>query len=142
MFAGSPVDCVAYGAFTGDNAPHGQPAIAPELGKALVRRSESDNNFNDFRLGDPVPENNAGQTGTLGACGGAGPTETPTVTPVPGQACVGDCSGDGMVAINELIIAVNLALGSSAGYCPRAAAARSRHQLPHPRRQQCAVGMP
>ena len=28
--------------------------------------------------------------------------------------CVGDCNGDGMVAINELITGVNIALGSSA----------------------------
>jgi hypothetical protein len=119
IFAGNPVDCVAYGAFTGDNAPHGQPAIAPELGKAIVRRSESDNNFNDFRLGDPVPENNAGQTGTRGACGGAAPTETPTSTPVVGPRCVGDCNGDGSVAINELITAVNIALGNSPpSICP------------------------
>jgi hypothetical protein len=33
--------------------------------------------------------------------------------------CVGDCNGDGMVAINELIIGVNIALGSQpASACP------------------------
>ena len=37
-----------------------------------------------------------------------------------GQAqCVGDCNGDGRVVINELIIGVNIALGSSpVSYCP------------------------
>ena len=59
------------------------------------------------------------RSGALGACGGLAPTETPTVTPVPGPVCVGDCSGDGMVAINELITMVNIALGSSpASACP------------------------
>jgi hypothetical protein len=42
--------------------------------------------------------------------GGAAPT--PTVT--PGTGCQGDCNGDGMVAINELINGVNIALGSAA----------------------------
>jgi hypothetical protein len=32
--------------------------------------------------------------------------------PARAQTCVGDCNGDGMVAINELIIGVNIALGS------------------------------
>src|SRR5512143_2238226 len=67
IFAGEPVDCVAYGNFTGDNSPDGQPAVAPQPGQALVRRSETDNNANDFILGEPMPENNAGETGTRGA---------------------------------------------------------------------------
>ena len=36
--------------------------------------------------------------------------------------CVGDCDGDGTVAINELILGVNIALGRQ----PRAAVRRSR----------------
>ncbi len=39
--------------------------------------------------------------------------------PVVGQACVGDCNGDGAVAVNELITGVNMALGLVAGTaCP------------------------
>jgi hypothetical protein len=44
------------------------------------------------------------------------PTPTPTSdrtppTPTPtGQACTGDCNGDGSVAVNELVLGVNLAL--------------------------------
>ena len=34
--------------------------------------------------------------------------------PTPAPACVGDCDGSGAVAINELIIGVNIALGSQA----------------------------
>jgi hypothetical protein len=38
-------------------------------------------------------------------------TPTPTVTP-PTGVCAGDCNGDGQVTIDELILAVNIALGS------------------------------
>ena len=40
--------------------------------------------------------------------------------PVPaGAACVGDCGGDGRVAVNELIVGVSIALGGSAmSACP------------------------
>lgn len=44
--------------------------------------------------------------------GDAAPTPTPTVTPGPG-GCAGDCNGDGAVAVNELISAVNIALGTA-----------------------------
>jgi len=37
------------------------------------------------------------------------PTPTPSPTP-PRSACVGDCNSDGMVAVNELVIGVNIAL--------------------------------
>ena len=41
------------------------------------------------------------------------PTSVPTFTPTPGAGCAGDCNGDGMVPINELIAGVNIALGNS-----------------------------
>lgn len=41
----------------------------------------------------------------------AGPEGTPTMGPPP--TCIGDCNGDGMVAINELILGVNIALGTT-----------------------------
>ena len=47
---------------------------------------------------------------------GAAATPTPTATPPP--ACAGDCNGDGTVAINELILGVNIALGAPAAGCP------------------------
>ncbi len=47
---------------------------------------------------------------------GADATPTPTATPAP--ACAGDCDGDGGVAINELILAVNIALGAPVAGCP------------------------
>jgi len=47
---------------------------------------------------------------------GADPTPTPTATPAP--ACAGDCNGDGVVAINELILGVNIALGAPVAGCP------------------------
>ena len=40
-------------------------------------------------------------------------------TPLAAQDCVGDCNGDGEVAINELITGVNIALGSQPlSQCP------------------------
>ena len=118
-FGGAPVDCVAYGNFTGDNAGHGLPAAQPVLGMALVRVAEMDDNADDFELGSPMPENNDGQVGAPGQCPGVEPTPsptTPTVEPTPSPTspptgCGGDCNGDRMVGINELIRAVNIVLG-------------------------------
>ena len=49
-------------------------------------------------------------------------TSVPTATNTPGSGvCVGDCSGDGTVSIDELVKAVNIALGSvSIDVCPAA----------------------
>jgi hypothetical protein len=48
--------------------------------------------------------------------GDVAPTPTPTPSPAPtatpGSACAGDCNGDGMVTVNELILGVNIALGT------------------------------
>jgi hypothetical protein len=44
---------------------------------------------------------------------------TPTAMPTGAPGCPGDCSGDGQVSINELIVSVNIALGSAApSVCP------------------------
>lgn len=131
VFNGAPVDCVAYGAYTGDNGSGGTPATAPTLGMALVRQSDTSNDATDFALGAPAPSNNAGDVGVIGQCQGTGDTPTPTggeTTPTPTPTgvptgtvsfCVGDCSGEGMVQINELVIGVNIALGSlPIGDCP------------------------
>ena len=53
------------------------------------------------------------------------PTRTPTLTPTPtvtGMAafCTGDCDGNGAVAVNELVLGVNIALGNvAADVCPQ-----------------------
>jgi hypothetical protein len=39
------------------------------------------------------------------------PTLSPTPSPDPGEACIGDCDGDGTVAVGELITCVSIALG-------------------------------
>jgi hypothetical protein len=141
--AGPPVDCVAYGNFTGDNAGGGDPAVAAQLGMALTREGDDQNgdDATDFMLAAPAPRNNAGDVGALGECPGAGPTATatgltdatPTSTPGnaaptetatavptgPVVACVGDCNGTGQVQISELVTCVNVALGNTPpGNCP------------------------
>jgi len=46
-------------------------------------------------------------------------TRTPTSTRPAGEACAGDCDDSGAVAIDELILGVNIALGiTSADQCP------------------------
>jgi len=46
-------------------------------------------------------------------------TSSPGATDTPVPSCAGDCDGDGEVAINELIVGVNIALGSApVGDCP------------------------
>jgi hypothetical protein len=122
-FTGSG-DCVAYGAFTGANPGGGAPAPAPARGMALIREGSSGQDSDDFALGAPAPRNNAGDVGALGTCPGgadtptptatAGPagTATPTRTSGPAPACVGDCDVAGSVAINELILGVNISLGT------------------------------
>jgi hypothetical protein len=44
------------------------------------------------------------------------PTDTPSPTPVvtPSPSCVGDCNGDGMVTIDEILLGMNMALGTAA----------------------------
>lgn len=67
----------------------------------------------------------ATQTGAVTATHTAMPTftavattPTPTATPVA-PPCTGDCDGDGAVAINELLLGVNIALGNNAiDACP------------------------
>lgn len=41
------------------------------------------------------------------------PTMPPTATPTATAGCAGDCNGDGTVTIDELITAVNIALGNN-----------------------------
>lgn len=107
----SPVDCVAYGNFTGGGP--GPQAPAPVLGMALLKQSNVMDD-NDFTLGAPAPQNNAGNVGTLGQCqAGPTPTPTPIATVPPVTGCPGDCDGNGSVGISELIIGVNIALSGS-----------------------------
>jgi hypothetical protein len=79
-----PVDCVAYGNFTGDNAPFGSPAVSPMLGEALLADPARQNQFlpqNDelldnskgFTVGIPAPANFHGDVGAIdGVAGDAG----------------------------------------------------------------------
>jgi hypothetical protein len=48
-------------------------------------------------------------------------TATPTPTPTaPGATCVGDCDGGGAVTVNEIIVLVNMALGTTQlAACPK-----------------------
>jgi len=58
------------------------------------------------------PGVDARQTRCSAACSFDGPTPTPTV-PASG-GCVGDCTGDGVVTVDEIVVGVAIGLGSSA----------------------------
>jgi hypothetical protein len=134
------VDCLAYGTYSGPtNVKIGTPTALNADGHSLQRGTMTSNNAADFSCADPAtPENNASMTGSMPAttpCGASAATPTATVLPatptatgvisgtatatVPPSGCVGDCNGNGMVEINELIIGVNIALGSAPlSMCP------------------------
>ena len=131
------VDCLAYGTYAGpSNVQIGTPTKLNGDGHSLQRTMTGHDNASDFACADPAtPENNAGTMMSMPATSpcsasatptpslAATPTPsfaaTPTPTPVPVGACVGDCDGTGMVSINELIVGVNIALGSDAvSKCP------------------------
>ncbi len=76
-----PVDCVAYGNFTGNNDPFGSPAMSPVLGEALVADPLRQNQFlkpNDplldnskgFSVGVPRPTNFHGDIGAIDGVAG------------------------------------------------------------------------
>jgi len=50
-----------------------------------------------------------GATGT----GSGEPTPTATASPASSPACVGDCNGDGTVSVDEVLVQVNVGLGSA-----------------------------
>ncbi|MEO8602546.1 MAG: hypothetical protein ABI629_08225 [bacterium] len=76
----------------------------------------------------PVPPATATPSATPTATNQPSPTPTPTATVAAGAtatatsppaACSGDCNGDGVVSISELIRGVNIALGNTAvADCP------------------------
>lgn len=100
--AEGPVDCVAYGNFTGDNGIFGAPAAALLLGSALVASPQRTNQFiggnlldsaAGFSMGAPEPRNLHGDLGAF-----------------TGQA--GDANGD--AAIDDADVAA-LGVASFAG---------------------------
>jgi hypothetical protein len=78
-----PVDCVAYGSYTGDNTPFGSPAMSPMLGEALVADPARQNQFllappnnplldnsKGFSAGAPTPENFHADRGAIDGLAG------------------------------------------------------------------------
>ncbi len=75
----APVDCLAYGNYTGDNTPWGSPAVTPPLGQALVGAADRQGQFNGghlldnslgFSVGPPTPRNFHGDAGALDGLAG------------------------------------------------------------------------
>jgi hypothetical protein len=60
------VDCIAYGAFTGDTGPFGKPSRVTPDNRALFRIAVNGTNRGDWDGAlSPVPANNAGQSFTM-----------------------------------------------------------------------------
>ena len=73
-----------------------------------------------FRLRSDPPLYDASPVYTLVVTNVPLPPQSPTPTPSPratptGRACRGDCSDDGLVVVNELVVCVNLALERPGG---------------------------
>jgi hypothetical protein len=103
------------GGFACDPAPDGM--VCEDFNVCTPSSMCSDGECVGIFGGDPTPT----------ATGVAPPTATvtpmqPTLTPtVGGLLCVGDCNLDGMVTVDEIVTAVNIALGQRlVGDCPSA----------------------
>lgn len=77
------VDCIAYGAFAGENGGFGRPELTPD-NRALQRVQLTGVNRPDWNTSlQPFPENNAGVTSTMATLCGDGQISQ-------GEACDGD----------------------------------------------------
>jgi len=83
-------------------------------------------NFDHTNLGDAaglssLVVSSSVPSSTPSATASPSPTPTRTPTPTPMPSCSGDCNQDGMVTVDELVRAVNIALGNVASaQCPAA----------------------
>jgi hypothetical protein len=102
-----------------------EPCQACNTGNGECEPANVGASCDDFN--DCTPNSRCGNQGFCEAGDPTGPTPTatqvtgprPSPTGPPVGSCVGDCNDDLTVAINELIIGVNIALGnSSADTCP------------------------
>jgi hypothetical protein len=99
------------------SALDGNSASKPQFGANL---SIGDEAACDVTANSQNRSNVIFSDGTV-AVGGTPPPTTPTSpsstptpsTPTPGNSCVGDCDGSKTVTINELVIGVNIALGTA-----------------------------
>jgi hypothetical protein len=110
--------------FAGRGAPPADP-VAGESGRTDIDFTFGDENLPGTPTSSPTvtatssytPTSTRTQTQTRTAASSSTPTVEPTPTSTcampdaPACACVGDCDGDGRVAVNELVTAVRVALG-------------------------------
>lgn len=83
----SQLDCLAYGSYTGDQGTFGLPVVATPENRALVRVGTSGTNRSDWTTAlSPVPQNNAGDAGSMPTLCGDGVIEQ-------GEECDGENLG-------------------------------------------------
>ncbi|HUI27553.1 MAG TPA: hypothetical protein VL403_15835 [Candidatus Kryptonia bacterium] len=79
----------------------------------------ADGQFGDYHVSYKLTTSSAGYTDsevyqqTITNIQPIDPTPTPTPTVAPSSGCTGDCDGNNMVAVNELVMCVNIALGNA-----------------------------
>lgn len=64
-------------------------------------------------MGDPCANGGQPCNQALDECAPTTEIVSPTPTPIAGEPCVGDCSDDGQVTVDELVRGVGIALGST-----------------------------
>lgn len=94
-------DLVTYGRYQGDSrvvASSSRPAQNLALGRSLVRVSDTDDSYADFRYAAPTPQNLAGGTGGLPAADsdGDGHLDGADVCPYRADPLQTDFDGDGL----------------------------------------------
>jgi hypothetical protein len=104
--AGAVGSATAHGTYAGDTMPMGTLAFNADTSFNLVRieipyAPMAASGF----LVDNITVRAALPSPTVT------PSTTPTATPVP-ALCIGDCDGGGTVTVNELIVLVNMVLGT------------------------------
>ena len=111
-------DCVSYGAYDGPAIPGGAAPATATPGNATfsLTRTDAAQFSNQFALACPTPTNNAGNTGSFGAC--SPPTTTTTTTPPPTTTTTtlpppicGDVNGDHSVDIGDALVVAQFDVG-------------------------------
>jgi hypothetical protein len=119
---GSPFDCDALAANGTDRFAGGALVSASVLFDSIVGDNAITSTLVDISTRIPTRTHTPSSTGTPTQTPTNPPEDTPTETPTeiaptqtqtPGPVCTGDCDGDGSVTVDEIVTAVNIALGAT-----------------------------
>jgi hypothetical protein len=103
---GTVGSATAHGTYASDTMPMGTLAFNSDASFNLVRIEIP---YAPMAASDFLVDNIAVRVAALPPT--VTPSPTPTATPVP-ALCIGDCDGGGTVTVNEIIVLVNMVLGT------------------------------